>query len=137
MGEVGGSSPSGCTTFKKSSMKILVVEDSEDRNQHFRQWLQGHDFSIVLNAEDGIRQVHAKKYDVIFLDHDLGDRSGVPSDDPNTGYAVAKEIPNSINRDAQVIVHSMNPVGSQNILNVLSGKATHRVFGNWIEAAVK
>ncbi len=118
-------------------MNILVVEDSEERNQHFRQWLQGHEFSIAINAEEGLRLLHAKKYDVIFLDHDLGDRSGVPSDDPNTGYAVAKEIPNSINKDAQVIIHSMNPVGSQNILNVLNGKATHRVFGNWIEAAVK
>lgn len=118
-------------------MKILVVEDSEERNVQFRKWLSHHDFDIATNADDGIKLLNSKDYDVIFLDHDLGNRSGVSSDDPNTGYAVAKEIPASRNSDAQIIIHSMNPEGSRNIMNVLGGKAVPRPFGPWIEDAAK
>jgi len=118
-------------------MKILVVEDSEERNSLFREWLKGHDFMIALDAPTGIRYLQAYEYDVIFLDHDLGDRSNVDSEDINTGYQVAKLIPNSINKNAQVIIHSMNPIGSGNMLKVLNGKAVHRPFGPWIKSAVK
>lgn len=118
-------------------MKILVVEDSEERNVQFRKWLSHHDFDIATDASSAIKMLNLKKYDVIFLDHDLGDRSNVPSDDPNTGYAVAKQIPYSINRNAQVVIHSMNPQGANNILFALGGKAIQRPFGPWIEQAVK
>lgn len=118
-------------------MKILIVEDSEERNVQFRKWLSQHDFDIATDADEGIKLLKSKQYDVIFLDHDLGNRSGVPSDDPNTGYAVAKEIPSSPNSNAQVIIHSMNPQGAANIMGVLQGKAFQRPFGPWIEEAAK
>lgn len=119
-------------------MKILVVEDSDERNQQFVKWLANHDLTIVVDAPEGIKKVKEGVYDVIFLDHDLGNRSGVPSDDPNTGYMVAKEIPESVNKNTQVIVHSMNFDGARNILGVLkTNNAFHRVFGEWIAGILK
>lgn len=119
-------------------MKILVVEDSEERNVQFRKWLANHDYVIAVDAEEGLRLLHASQYDVIFLDHDLGNRSGVDSNDPNTGYTVAKQIPESINKNTQVIVHSMNVDGARNILGVLkTNNAFHRIFGEWISGVLK
>jgi CheY-like chemotaxis protein len=120
-------------------MKIFVLEDNEERNVSFRKWLAGHDVTYVEDAWTAHPILKNKKFDLIFLDHDLGNRSNVNSDDPNTGYAVAKEIKNGVNKDTQVIVHSMNPNGAINILRVLksSNNAFHRPFGDWIASAIK
>lgn len=120
-------------------MKIFVLEDSAERLISFRKWLSAHDVAYAEDAWTAHPILKDQKFDVIFLDHDLGNRSDVRSDDPNTGYAVAKEIANGVNKNTQVVVHSMNPNGALNILGVLSpgNKAFHRPFGDWIAKAVK
>lgn len=103
-------------------MKILVVEDNIDRIRKFQKELVGHN---VFYADTAI---WAKKllidanhlFNLIFLDHDLGGETYVDSDNENTGYQVAKIIKGSQSEKAKVIVHSCNPVGAQNIKNILS-----------------
>lgn len=100
-------------------MKILIVEDSHQRIHWFMHELEGHDVKVAMDAETGKALILKEKYDIIFLDHDLGDRAFVDSDDPNTGFQVAKVQLESINLDTETIVHSLNPVGAQNIKNLL------------------
>jgi hypothetical protein len=57
-------------------------------------------------------------FDVFFFDHDLGDRIFVNSNDENTGYQVAKFMSDK-NIKGRVIIHSYNPIGAKNMMNVL------------------
>jgi len=110
-------------------MNILVVEDDPNRIAWFKNKISvGLD--ICTTAKDAVARVNSKKYDFIFLDHDLGGRVFVPSEDEETGYTVAKAIAESSNKNTDVIVHSMNPVGAENICRVLP-QALRRPFGTF------
>jgi len=98
-------------------MRILVVEDNPERNKWFKSIFPMADFAI--DAETGVKCVTENVYDSIFLDHDLGDRVFVDSEDMNTGFQVAKKIKETENMNAQIIVHSLNPTGAQNIKGIL------------------
>ena len=65
---------------------ILVVEDDYRRIKWFKDNLEKSCYLDVFeHANQGIKAVKEKKYDLIFLDHDLGGRVFVPSEDANTG----------------------------------------------------
>ena len=107
-------------------MKILVLDDSEKRLNIFKKNIE--EKLELLNSTDYVKTAQEaieclKKnldYDYIFLDHDLEGRIFVPSSYHNTGYTVAKFI--SENDDIkinQIITHSMNPQGAQNIKTIL------------------
>ena len=99
-------------------IKILVVEDDPNRVVRFSRECAGHDLTVTEFASDGASHVRGTKFDLIFLDHDLGGQQMVDSDD-NSGYHVAKAIPGSINDETPVVVHSLNPIGSQRMVGVL------------------
>ena len=102
-------------------MRILVVEDNPERIKKFKRALIGNNVDYTDNAFEGRTLVKRNQYDVIFLDHDLGGESYVPSDHYNTGYQVAKEIQQSQNKSAQIIIHSCNSTGASNIASLLPG----------------
>lgn len=107
-------------------LRILVVEDNLDRIEWFQNEFD-YKFDLAKDAFAAIGLVNKSKYDMIFLDHDLGDRIFVDSSEPNTGYQVAKTIVNSLNNNTPVIVHSHNPEGVKNIQSVLRPN-----FSYWI-----
>ena len=111
------------------NINILVVEDDDMRIQWFKTEFAEFNLKVVKTAQAGISYVENEKFDIIFLDHDLGDRIFVSSEDPNTGYQVAKAIVNSINSKTPIVVHSYNPVGVKNILSVLKDTAVSIPFG--------
>lgn len=106
--------------------KILVIDDEVLRREMLKkvlEWESGglnnndeikNDITFAPTYEEGLRLITKFKYDFIFLDHDLGS-----VEIRNNGYELAKVIPNSINKDATIIVISLNPVGVANILSVL------------------
>jgi CheY-like chemotaxis protein len=103
-------------------MKIMIVEDSPARINTFKQKLNNKDYDLyffdtAVDAEAALKNIGG--FDVLFLDHDLGGQVFVDSKDPNTGYAVAKFIVDNKIDIPSIIVHSMNPVGSQNIKSIL------------------
>jgi DNA-binding response OmpR family regulator len=109
-------------------MKTLILEDNENRINWFQQRFT--DITMVdfaRTAEEGIKLVQENIYSLIFLDHDLGDRIFVDSNDPNTGYQVAKAIVETDNKGAQIIIHSMNP-GGANAIKSLLPNATYVPF---------
>lgn len=108
--------------------KFFILEDSEERIAFFKQSLGkrfGGDCEIFIS--DNVEKAKALfadhwPYDTIFLDHDLDDRVYVDSKEQNTGYRFAcwmeENYRNSIN-NKQIIIHSMNEVGAENIKAVL------------------
>jgi len=112
--------------------RILVLDDSQERLNIFAQKLAKHDVVMVETATEAIEQLKNNSFDMILLDHDLGNRAFVDSSEPNTGYQVAKFIVNedTNNKDVPIIIHSLNPVGSMNMKNILGDQARY-LPGYW------
>jgi len=105
-------------TIEKGS-KILILEDSSARIKIFKKIL----INCVLTLVDVVNDaVYIDKtlgpFDFYFLDHDLDHRIYVPSNEENTGYQFAKYLAKE-RADAQVILHTMNFYGAQNMLSIL------------------
>lgn len=97
--------------------RILFLDDDKYRHETVRPMLL-HD--AAFTAREAIDALTARTYDVVFLDHDLGDRQHVDSHGPEeTGYTVAKWIAEHRPAIPLVVVHSMNPVGAGNISSLL------------------
>lgn len=92
-------------------MRIFVLEDNPERNKKFRRELIGNEVVIVEDVSSAKSQINIK-FDLLFLDHDLGGQEMVPSGD-DTGYEVAKILSQSINRDTPVVIHSCNHAGAR------------------------
>jgi CheY-like chemotaxis protein len=73
-----------------------------------------YDFHIAISANAAIEYLKNNKYDLIFLDHDLGGLEMIDSSFYNTGYTVAKFMKEN-NVKGRVVIHSLNPSGAQNI----------------------
>jgi CheY-like chemotaxis protein len=99
-------------------VKILILEDSEERIKRFKKILFKYELYFYQDVESAKKAVEENQFDVYFLDHDLDDRVYVDSNELNTGWQFAKFLAEK-KIDAQVYVHTMNPTGAQNILNVL------------------
>jgi len=115
-------------------MRILILEDDSDRVKKFYEMFNDHSLVVVNNSKDAISFVTTFKFNVIFLDHDLGGQVYVDSDNDNTGYQVAKVIPNSINSHTPVVIHSWNVVGAKRMQQVLEhqkAQVVHILFGNF------
>jgi len=119
--------------------KILVLDDDLERMKHFKKNLNGCDLVLVETAKDAISAFkNHDEYGIVFLDHDLGGEQMVKSGD-GTGYEVAVHI-NSIlegsNSNPYIILHSLNPVGRQNMCNVLvDRKNVHEYPRVWLAVA--
>jgi Cyclic-phosphate processing Receiver domain len=103
-----------------------------ERIHAFQKILANHDLYFFNNVEE------AKKgfdllgpFDFIFMDHDMDGRVYVPSDEPNTGYQLAKHIANKGTK-AEIIIHSMNVPGADRILAELP-QAKHIPFPTLIQ----
>ena len=101
-------------------MKILILEDSPERIKTFKRKLMNHDTYFFDNVEEAKKALKLLgPFDIVFLDHDLDDRVFVNSNDANTGYQLAKYIAENNINIPDVIIHTMNPVGAENIKSVL------------------
>ena len=115
-------------------MKILVLEDDPDRTYRFCNMFVGHAIVVTPDADIAIKLLNEEKYDIIFLDHDLGGHYMVHSEatTEKTGYTVAKEIDKTENRTTPVVIHSFNYDGAKNIEGVLARRNVLRAtFGSF------
>jgi hypothetical protein len=86
-------------------MRILILEDDENRNVYFRRNFAPNEIVITDDSN--------------FLDHDLGGQQMVSSGE-NTGYEVAQFLEeNSIFVPPRVVIHSFNPIGARNMHQAL------------------
>ena len=99
--------------------KILVLEDNLERQEQFKKNLVEHNVEITDSSKMTIERLSNEKWDILFLDHDLGGQVYVPSGE-NTGYEVAKFLEeNKQFMPEKIVVHSLNPVGAKNISDAL------------------
>ena len=100
-------------------MDILILEDDINRTIQFYKMFEGNDTQIVESPDECIQKLKDFKWDVLFLDHDLGGEIYCPSDD-KSGYKVAKwleEFPEY--KPTKIFLHSMKPIGRQNMKNAI------------------
>lgn len=114
-------------------MKILFLDDDLNRCKKVRQECVGHVITIVHTVNEAKQALDSDVFDLISLDHDLGEKQMCASDS-DSGYEVAKYLSQLTNGNQQavVIIHSMNPIGSDNMLNLLRDndiKAYKLIFG--------
>ena len=103
--------------------RILIVEDDEARCAWFRGRFARHTIDVTCDAALAVRWLIARDYSIILLDHDLLDEhyfSDAP-DDERTGYAVAHYLAchADCQRDATIIIHSLNDYGAARMLDAL------------------
>lgn len=98
-------------------MKILILDDEiKWRIGYFKKVLgKNHDLTICSEVRPTVKAIKTVKFDLIFLDHDLGTKL--------TGYEAAKAIPESINRYTNVVIHSTNVPAAERMATVIGCKA--------------
>lgn len=101
-------------------MNIFILEDNEERIKIFNKYFIDHNI-FTANSVNSAKEVikKNKKWDVIFLDHDLGGQIYVNSYEENTGYRFAQYIKENKIKYNQLIIHSMNIAGANNIKSIL------------------
>lgn len=123
-------------------INILILEDDEDRIKQFKErffsLFNGKDKNLIISVIEYARTAKEaieflKKtthYDIIFLDHDLGNRVFVSSDDENTGSEVVRYLVENANHytNTKFIIHSFNPLGAKNMLNNIKENITDNVI---------
>lgn len=98
--------------------RILVLDDDHTRLKAFNQRLIGSVVDCVTTSKDAISKLNEHQYDVVYLDHDLGGNTHVPSGE-NTGYEVAQHIASMENKPRNIIIHSFNMAGAKNMMSLL------------------
>lgn len=100
--------------------KIFILEDSNDRIKFFKKVLYNYDLFIYDNVKDACSFLEKNDdFEYMFLDHDLDGKIFVSSLQDNTGYQLAKWLANNKKNVKKIIVHSLNIVGSKNIVELL------------------
>lgn len=110
--------------------KIFILEDDPLRIRQFRQAAIGSDCTVATSYDEAVAKF-APPYDLICLDHDLGDRIMVSSTDPNTGYHFVEWfLQQRFANQMPIIVHSFNPSGARYMTETLNrrGYLAHQVL---------
>ena len=90
----------------------LLVEDSDNRIAEFKHYHP--DIIVCKTSQCGIDKLMMIDHvDILFLDHDLGGETFVPSFEPNTGMEVVRWIEKNNPSIGRVIIHSWNPDGAK------------------------
>lgn len=123
-------------------INILVLEDDENRiiqfKERFFSLFNGKNKDLIIGVVEYARTAKEAieflketiHYDIIFLDHDLGGRVFVSSDDENTGSEVVRYLVENANQYANTrfIIHSFNPIGAKSMLNNIKENITDNVI---------
>jgi DNA polymerase III delta subunit len=102
--------------------KIFILEDNDERIKFFKWYFKNPEYQVFYAKE--VNEAKAlftinQPFEVMFLDHDLGDQVYVDSNEQNTGYQFAKFIIEKDLSKSFIIIHSLNPYGAENIKSVL------------------
>jgi DNA-binding response OmpR family regulator len=88
-------------------MRVLILEDDDMRIEHFKKRFPDAALDIVKHAEEAIYCLKENQYDIICLDHDLGDQQ-MEWDEEDCGMLVAEYLAENPQEHAKVIIHSFN-----------------------------
>ena len=123
--------------------RVLVVEDDEARCAWFRERLRGRKLDVTCDVRTAIRWLAERDYVAVLLDHDLAEEHyfNDSPDDERTGYAVARWLADNPTqqRDALIIIHSLNYVGAQRMLEVLrdAGREAEHIPFHYLQSGLR
>ncbi|HYP53888.1 MAG TPA: response regulator [Pyrinomonadaceae bacterium] len=124
-------------------MRVLIVEDDEARCAWFRGRLPGRELDVTCDVAEALAWLAGRDYAVILLDHDLLERHYFSNeeDDERTGYAVAAWLAARPDRqrDAEIIIHSLNYAGARRMLDALveSGRRAEHIPFHYLQAGLR
>jgi CheY-like chemotaxis protein len=123
--------------------RILIVEDDPQRCAWFREKFSGRTLDVTCDVREAIGWLAERDYSAIMLDHDLSDEhyfSDEP-DDARTGYAVASWLAEHADRqrDALIVIHSLNYTGAQRMLDRLrdGGREAEHVPFHYLQTGLR
>lgn len=115
-------------------MKILVLDDNEIRLRYFKKHLAPLLPDCVMTAKEAIEKLSETDFDVVFLDHDLGNQEYQTSGD-GTGYEVAQWLSNHPEKKPKkIVIHSFNACGARKMLALLP--EAEYTPGTWLEKSL-
>lgn len=118
------------------TLKVLILEDDPARMVAFRKRLdesgRAYELDHSETAAGAILMLQHQRYDIIFLDHDLGGRTFVDhtNDKEDCGMRVAEWLsvrPSLVTETGPIIIHSLNGPAAR-IMNELIGEAASIPF---------
>jgi CheY-like chemotaxis protein len=113
-------------------LRILILEDDMQRIETFGQKLcvNEHNITYVTTAAEAIRWLDEDEFDLVFLDHDLGGKVYVDTNEKNTGSEVVRHMtqPTYV-KSPVVIIHSLNTPAAKSMEHALAyeGYEVHRI----------
>ena len=110
-------------------MKLFILDDSLERLKRFRKECHpSWDVVTAMTYLEGVERAK-EKFDIMFLDHDLNqeDEGSKDVERENCGTNFAKWLVKNYDHDCPIILHSLNPVGGNNMMKILESKFS-RVF---------
>ena len=123
--------------------RVLIVEDDETRCAWFRERLAGSLLDVTCDVVEAVRWLAERDYRALLLDHDLVEEhyfSNEP-DDERTGYAVARWLAENptAQRDALIVVHSLNYTGASRMVEVLraAGRDAEHVPFHYLQMGLR
>lgn len=113
-------------------IRIFLLEDDERRCDWFAKRFKGDQLDIASDVPLAKELLASRRYDSIFLDHDLiPEHYGAKeTDDERTGYAIASFLAThpELQRSATIIVHSFNDDGAMRMVEELRGAGRHAEY---------
>jgi hypothetical protein len=101
-------------------VKILILEDSQERIKFFRDKLIQHELFIFEHVKDAEIFIENNQVTMMFLDHDLEGFHHIPSELPITGYEFVKFlVEKNLAKETTIIIHSMDVPGAKNMFETL------------------
>lgn len=99
------------TPTERAPLRVLLVEDTEDRQKVLTQLYRAHAWVLVHTGARAVTLLAAFDFDIVSLDYNLrGDLSGED---------VARALLASRNAGARVVIHSLNPRGVEAMRRLL------------------
>jgi CheY-like chemotaxis protein len=127
----------------EAAHRVLIVEDSEERCVWFRERLAGSLLDVTCDVRVAVRWLAERDYRAVLLDHDLTEEhyfSNEPDDD-RTGYAVARWLAENptAQRDAMIVVHSLNYTGARRMVEVLraAGRDAEHIPFHYLQTGLR
>lgn len=116
-------------------MKILFLDDDEERHKRFNAWVQGQNAWVqgqnrtlvvtsVRTAQEAIDALARERFDEVSLDHDLGGPAAeMDLPDTGSGYDVARFLADELPIEwlpKVVVLHSFNQSGRMRMAAALA-----------------
>ena len=101
-------------------MNIFVLEDNKYRIEWFKEkYGEDNNLVIVSDVDSAILELSIKDFDILFLNDDFSKKEMVYSANRSLGYQLTKFIKEKGKRYQQIIIHSCDKFGADNMYNKL------------------